>query len=1032
MQQSHHQTGVQLPENLASRFLALRQKLLRVESLLFFGSILNAFLLSWLLLFISDRVWETPQWLRWTFLLAALVAGGWFGLAWARQWVLHPRTTEDLARLVQSRFKVLGDRLLGIVELAHQERRPPGFSEELYRAAIRQVATEAEKYEFTQAVNTRQLQRPGSLLFALFGAVLLLALLVPGVALNAFRRWIMPSANLTRETLVELKALPRELIVPHGEEFQVTGEVAYRSFWKPAKVTARFEKDLPQRGETRQQQVKVNVSGKTVAGKLRIALGDATHLIDIKPIHRPALKGMTVDIELPEYLHYPSATQAVSLGNLVALEGSKIRLTGTATRQLASAAMHLPELAPADLSIRSNEFNTQHIVPGAISSAIFEWRDSYGLSNAAPWKLNIETQVDAAPQPEIKELPRNVAVLESEVLQMVVQGRDDYGLQSIGLNWSLDNGSSNTLGSALRFDSQGYQEKTLEHTFTLTPAILGIPKNSTITVKAFAHDFYPGREPMESGAYRIQVVGQEEHAEMIRQRLESLLVRLEEVTRAEEKIAAQTDALLKNQEEDPAKRERSIEDLEQQQRDNAENLSEMSREGMKTLREALRNPAFSEELLEKWTKNLHQMQQLAAKEMAQAAKELKEAKNGSKSEQQQDLASAKEQEEEALNALKEIQQRINEGLDDLQAMTLAQRLRKLGGNQKEIEAALQKNIGETIGLTTPELPAGLAQENKSLAEQQGDTRKEADTLQTEISRFFERTRKEGYGKVSREMAAVKTSEELEKIRTFITDNVSMEAMNGLAHWSDQFAKWADLLQPPPAESSSNGSGEGEGGGEQQDSALKQLMALLRMRENQVNLRERTRLLEQQKDNNPMYRERVYNIQEAQDQNLQKLQTLADENPFKILAPSLEESSNAMGEVWNFLDEPRTDEATIKLHNEALANLSDAINLLNEEQQKQQQQGKGNQASKPSEGNEMQFLMQMMAMQPKGMQPSNKPGGNNMGGDTDNAGEGPGGTNTGNADEDRTVQKASGTTRPVPAEFRDALESYYKALEAEQQ
>ncbi|MCB1087753.1 MAG: hypothetical protein KDM63_11955, partial [Verrucomicrobiae bacterium] len=68
--------------------------------------------LSWCLVFILDRLGETPGWAR-TSLLILGAAGPGFGLPmlWHR-WVWRQRRLEDVARLVRRTFPRLGDQLL--------------------------------------------------------------------------------------------------------------------------------------------------------------------------------------------------------------------------------------------------------------------------------------------------------------------------------------------------------------------------------------------------------------------------------------------------------------------------------------------------------------------------------------------------------------------------------------------------------------------------------------------------------------------------------------------------------------------------------------------------------------------------------------------------------------------------------------------------------------------------------------------------------------------------------------------------------
>ena len=132
-------------------------------------------------------------------------------------------------------------------------------------------------------------------------------------------------------------------------------------------------------------------------------------------------------------------------------------------------------------------------------------------------------------------------MLETEVLEVKAGARDDYGVREVGVAWRRVNGpdgSVPTASPAFRLEAASSQEKRLEERFYFNPSLLGIPADSSVEVRGYALDFFPGREPVYSPGYRIIVMGTEQHAEMIRQKLESMLVRLEEVTRLEEKIAS--------------------------------------------------------------------------------------------------------------------------------------------------------------------------------------------------------------------------------------------------------------------------------------------------------------------------------------------------------------------------------------------------------------------------------------------------------------------------------------------------------------
>src|SRR5687768_13764377 len=600
---------VALPENLERQFGDLRKRLFNLETLFAAGAAVSSVLLSFLLVVISDRLWDTPTWLR-----AVLFAVGFLGAAtalvwWLRKWVVNPPDTKALAVLVQRKYRRLGDRLLGIVELSKEATRRHYFSLELYRAAIARVNEEASKYEFQAAANRTHTRPPLITTSVLLLVVVLPPILLPDGPWNSFRRRLARMARIPRFTLVELAGLPKEKIVAHGERFRLQGQVEYKSaLWHPARV--RLELANGQRVEALENSGNFlfEVPGQVQDMKGRIRIGDAEQEVTFLARHRPAMERAGARIELPEYLGYPEQNETAQGGLIEVVEGSAVSLTGRVSRALQSATMMVGDRTHG-VTVNSNLFTTAKVQATDVSEISLVWQDTIGLSNAAPWKLAVQTRKDAAPVPEIEELYRDTAMLETEVLPIPIRASDDFGVKMIGLNWNTEeisgDESTNEVVLPRRESVQSIaamDTKYIEHTVNFSPAVLGIPPETTIEVRAFAVDYLPGRERSESPVYRIHVMGNAQHAEMVRQNLESLLVQLEEVTRLEEKIASETREMKDLQKLDTPEAAKKISELEQAQQQNAAQLQELAQEGMKTLREALRNPAFNEDTLMDWTR----------------------------------------------------------------------------------------------------------------------------------------------------------------------------------------------------------------------------------------------------------------------------------------------------------------------------------------------------------------------------------------------------------------------------------------------
>ncbi len=449
-------------------------------------------------------------------------------------------------------------------------------------------------------------------------------------------------------------------------------------------------------------------------------------------------------IELPAYLQHPVQNETVQAAFLPVLRGSTVSFQGRVSRELNQAQVTIDEVAKP-MSVRNDNFSSPAHEVGGTSHFAFTWRDKHDLAGAAAWQLNVEAIDDIAPRPDLGTLGRDLAILETEVLELNATVRDDFGVKEAGIEWRALGQAEESppqIAAALTVLANGTQETEFEASFHFSPAVLGIGRDTTVELAAWATDHLPGRKPSRTMPYRLHILGIEDHAEMVRQKLEEILENLEEVSRAEEDIAEDTRELAKADDDTLAKRKTNekIEQTAEDQRENAQDLKDLAKEGAKALMEAMRNPAFDVQTLRDWAQNMQKMNELADQQMKQAQSKLGEAQQGGEpQEKKEKLADALEEEEEALDELADLQDKVNKDLDNLQALTLSQRLRKISKEEMALRKKIKDIIQETIGLTPDDLPERHTRANGRFTKSQGRTQAMAVELQGEISRFYERT-----------------------------------------------------------------------------------------------------------------------------------------------------------------------------------------------------------------------------------------------------------------------------------------------------
>jgi hypothetical protein len=1024
---------VALPEKLREQFASVERRLWRVETAVAVCSVVAALLISWLVLFISDRIWATPVWLRVILFIAGWAVSAVAVVRWLNRWVWHKRDQRELAVIVQRKYRKLGDRLLGIVELAGEQEHSANFSPALYRAAIEQVASEAVGYDFPASVSGR-LARKFSIIAGVLVACLFIAfVLLPPASWNAMQRWALPFATIPRYTLVTLDGFPSNLIVPHGEPFDVAGHIKYRSFWKPRAVFGWIGNQPKIPASANSGDVTMHVPAQVEDGTLLVRVGDAETLVKILPSLRPAVKDLVAGIQLPEYLHYEPQSQKVTSGALLALEGSRASFAGTMTRPLTEANMSTDSGSAVPLTLQGDNFLTAPTGVNGVSHLTMTWKDNLGLTNAAPLRLSIQTQKDSPPQPDLPELPRDCAMLASDVLTIKMEARDDFGVRDLGLMWDFASetpGGPSAVTETKRMTASPH-EKRAEEVFRWSPSLFRIPPDSVVELQGYARDYYPERERVRTAPYRIRVLSPEQHAELLRQKLEALMASSEEVTRAQEKVVANAKDAKENSKLNEQQQNSRLGQTKDDQQRNANDLQNLAKSGERILQEAMKNPIFNEQTVKDWSKTLQQWQNLAQQKMGDAAKSMQSAQQSSKNSdaKQQNMAKAVEKAQEALDALQKMQQKASENLDQLQALTLAERLRRAGARETEISGDLQKSAPETVGLLPSELPDKLKQADAVLANGQQTVQQEATKLQSEISRFSERTGKVNYLEVSKAMKEARTSDELDRLGGEIRENIVLQSATDLDEWSKRFGDWAKKLDPP--KESEGGGGQGQGSSQKKQDLTKTLVALLRLRESEFTLHDQTGLLESNHGNESDYKNSAKKLAESQKEIAQKLDDLGKENTIPTLMKPFVETYDALSDVQKLLEKPQTDKTTDEAQVKGLDAMTDLINLINEQVQRPPPSSQPQQAQQQQPSAEdMAFLMQMMKnareSQSKPM-PNAGEGGNTSGGSA-SAGAPINGNVQGRGAAARNVGKASGVIENAPAEFRDALENYYRAIE----
>src|SRR4051812_12347104 len=327
---------LELPESLRAQLNDFRRRVWSVKMAEAACKAAFGVAAAFLLMFALDRVWDTPTWPR-AALFAASVLTVLAVPSSLHRWVWRNRRPEQLARLLSRRHPHVGDQLLGVIELVRSDSEQ-ARSRALCEAAVSQVAEDASRRDFGDAVPS-----PRHRLWAWLAAVpsvaaLLLSALFPAASSNAWARLAAPWRDTPRYTFAAVAPLPARLVVPHGEPSTAVLRLAEGTEWRPGRGEARVDGQAPIASALRDGRYAFELPPLIGPARLEVRIGDWRRGGRVEPTLRPELTAMVADYTLPDYLGRPGSQRKDVRGGAVALvKGSRATFAANASRALSAA-----------------------------------------------------------------------------------------------------------------------------------------------------------------------------------------------------------------------------------------------------------------------------------------------------------------------------------------------------------------------------------------------------------------------------------------------------------------------------------------------------------------------------------------------------------------------------------------------------------------------------------------------------------------------------------------------------------------------
>ncbi len=855
-----------IPESLRRQLVEFRGHLWRIKIFEAFAAGVVGLLVSFLLVYGLDRVWVTPVWARVGILVGGTSLFAVFAPFWLHRWVWRHRRETQLARLIARRFPGLGDRLLGVIELQDQRESADSLSPRLRGAAMEAVAAEAGRRSLNDALPPPRHLRWGLALLVFAGGAAAVLTLTPRAGMNALQRWLMPFSDTERYTFTRLENPPVSLAVPYGEAFEVVLRLARETEHHPAKASGRYGQQQAVGAPLVGGEYRFFFPGQQEPGTVAFQVGDALHRMKVEPLQRPFVQAVAATVTPPAYLNIPEQTLDLSNGVLNAVDGSTVQIQLSTNRPLATASYGPTRALLADvpepptpappayaplagkLTHQGNTSRTPNLAVGKVSFEIpLTWQDHYGLADVGGYRLRVDAAIDAAPACYLQGIERQKVMLPEETLDFEVLAEDDFGIRIAGIEWSGEFTKPSAEAPAkgeLKLIEDAAQQQRVAKPAAFSPKAFGIQPQK-ITLRAFAEDYFPGRGRTFSEPVTIYVLTRDEHAQLLKSQYDRAIAEFEDVARREETQLDETQRLddLKGEDLQTEDNRKRLEAQEQAEAENTRRMEDLTERVEKLMQDAARNGDIDKETMKKMAESLKSMQELSKDDMPKVQGKMADSQEQSNTPEKtdQDVAQAKDEQKKVVDKMKEAIDKANEANRQMEGGTFVNRLKKAASEEESIASTLIDgfaNLGKKLAEVDPKDRRQL----KEVSLQQTDTASDVRWIHEDLGHYFARTNKPPFKEVYDEMRESKIDTGLEEVGGRLKSNHAYLATEGAKQWAAKLTAWAQKLED---ELKKDQQGGGDGGGPSaEDEDFEFMLRVMKMVQQQQDLRARTRALEQ--------------------------------------------------------------------------------------------------------------------------------------------------------------------------------------------
>ncbi|HWP81840.1 MAG TPA: DUF4175 family protein [Bacteroidota bacterium] len=743
-----------------------------------------------------------------TFVAVLLLLLGWFLVRplLRRAGIIADKSDVQLAALVGSFFPAIADRLLNLLQL-HQEAVSGKslYSPELIDASFQDLAEAIQTTPFDRAVDHSVVTYARKNFFLIAGSVLMLTIVFPSRLYDATLRLVYFDREFVQPPEYSFEVWPGNKEVVKGEDVPISVRISSTTLSLPAlrslPVQLRWQREGQERLETLLiRPDSLGIYHATLTG-LRTTTDYFVRLDDVESdryrltvVDRPVIRSLRVRLDFPPYTKLPPRLQDEFVGDVSALPGTRVTITGTASKTLKESKLVFNGNSTHAMTTRGERFKTTFTLRSE-SSYSLELRDNEGLTNTNPIAYQLKLIPDEPPTVAILFPGRNIDLAGDKSLPLLIRISDDFGFSRLRLGYRLAHSRYEEISPIHKFvtiqlPADQSARADVRHVWDLSPLKL-VPEDIVeYFVEVFDNDVVNGPKSARSEYYLLRLPSLEEVFTDLNkgqdQSIDEMKQAIEEAKNLKEKLEAINQDLKKNKEFD-WQQQKKVQEMAKKYSELQKKLENVQAKVDELVDKMQQHNILSPETLEKYLELQQLMSELNSAELQQLLKQMQQAmQNVDKHQLQQVLQQMTFSEERfrqsierTMNLLKRIQ--IEQKLDELKKRT-----EEIRQTQKELEQQAAETSADQ------KRQSELAEQQSDLARKLTELEQRAAELEKRMEEFFAEMPFEKLRELNEAMRKQRVREQMQRAAEHMREGEQQQAKQfqqqigeHLQHYGDQ-------------------------------------------------------------------------------------------------------------------------------------------------------------------------------------------------------------------------------------------------------